>query len=154
MKKTFLIFLSIMLIIPTLTACNLVKKERADLPTFEAISINAGLRRVSVDTTQLPSYDDVSALTNADNSYQVEFYDMSSSGDAQTLFNTIKQEIEASHSDFTTTSNINGTNYTTKQYTIKNCYHRVTVVEDTVFYGYTETDGSTPIVAISNELGY
>ena len=156
MKKTITLLTLIILTAITLTGCGLLNKSKCDTRTFEHVITNAGLTTFSDDTSEsLASVEEYVAGTNADMTYTVLFYDCTDTTAAENMFNELMRRSEESLG-FGNSSNtsINSLNYSMKTYSRDDEYYHITRVDDTVFWGYTDTEGKEVIKAISDAIGY
>lgn len=156
MKKTIiLISLSIVLVL-TLTGCGLLKKTKSDVANFETVVSNAGLQKATIDESTLPSsIEDYAVYCDTNMTYQVEFYDLSSTTGAENLHNDLIEYVENDTSkNFTSKTNASSLNYAINTYGSGDSYYYICHVDDTVFFAFTESAGSDEIKAICEALGY
>ena len=155
MKKTLLSIMLLTTTIFTLTGCSL-SKEKSTISDFETATTGANLIELEVDTSTMDdAYEDLSVYCDVDMTYQVEFYDMASDANAQALFNSFNENIELSYGDnISMRGNVSMGNYATNYYGYDDAYFYVAKVDDTVFFGFTETAGKEPIKVIAETIGY
>lgn len=156
MKKSIIILTLTILSVLALTGCGLLKKTKSDVANFENVASNAGLVKATVDESTLPStIEDYAIYCDSSMTYQVEFYDMSSTTAAENLHNDLIEYVENDTSkNFSTKSSASSVNYAINTYGSGDSYYYICHVEDTVFFAFTEEAGSDEIKAICDSLGY
>ncbi len=156
MKKSIIILTLTILSVLALTGCGLLKKTKSDVANFENVASNAGLVKATVDESTLPStIEDYAIYCDSSMTYQVEFYDMSSTTAAENLHNDLIEYVENNTSkNFSTKSSASSVNYAINTYGSGDSYYYICHVDDTVFFAFTEEAGSDEIKAICDSLGY
>lgn len=156
MKKTLILLTLTVATTLTLTGCGIFSKTKSDVASFESAATNAGLQSLSIDGVPLPSdVEDYVVYHDADMTYQVEFYDLSNTTAAENLFNDLVDYVEDEEGMGTfTNSRVSSINYATNTYGSGDAYYYITRVDDTIFFGHTESAGKDAVKAISDAIGY
>ena len=156
MKKTIILLALTITSVLILTGCGFLQKTKSDVANFETVVSNAGLLKATVDESTLPStIEDYAVYCDTNMTYQVEFYDMSSTTAAENLHNDLIEYVENDTSkNFSTKTSASSLNYAINTYGSGDSYYYICHVEDTVFFAFTEEAGSDEIKAICETLGY
>ena len=156
MKKSVILLALTAVSVLTLTGCGILTKSKCDIPTFDTAATNAGLQALTVDESALSSsIEDCAVYCDSGMTYQVELYDLTSATAAQNLCNDLISYVENDVSkNFSARSSVSAMNYTTNSYGSGDSFYYIVCVDDTVFFGFTDSAGKDTITAFAETIGY
>lgn len=141
------------LMLSVLTACTKTAVTAAD---FQTAATNAGLKCTDV-IAQFNEYDYFKTAIVAapeDFSYQIEFYEMSDSAHAQSLYLQNKTNFENGKSSTNVNTSVSGKNYAKYSLTDNGQYMFIEYVDSTVVYCKVDASYKDKVEAILKELKY
>ena len=156
MKKSLILLALTAASVLTLTGCGILSKSKCDIPTFDTAATNAGLQAVTVDESTLSSFvEDCAVYCDSGMTYQVELYDLTSTTAAENFCNDLISYVENDVSkNFSARVSMSSINYTSNSYGSGDSYYYIVRVDDTVFFGFTDSAGKDTITAFAETIGY